>query len=376
MSPKCLAVAVLLAVCVPSNPVAGMVWTTQNVDSGGGEFASLALDLAGNPHMTYQSAQGDHYLCYAAYDGTSWSTETIEPGGRRTSLAIDSNGVEHISHSTDSLAPPYTTVLRYVTRAAGSWQGEDVGPGGSTSIALDAAGHPCIAHGYSEVGLRYSVWHGASWSTQSVDLDGTDDISLALTDDDRPCIAYRSRFGANLKYANWVGDVSGWSFRTLDTSSVSDPSLALDSNGYPHIAYYCGVVSDLKYAYWDGSDWQFTTVAAEGVTGSSPSLVLDDNDNPHIAYWDDAGDRPNTLAYASFDGSSWAYETVALQEGPPQYGISLALGENGAVHIAYGESWALKYAYGVPEPATLSLLVLGGALALRCGRRRGARRSA
>ena len=56
-----------------------------------GEYASLALDGAGRPHIAYYDLiNGD--LKYAYYDGAQWHIETVDSNGyvgRHTSLALD-----------------------------------------------------------------------------------------------------------------------------------------------------------------------------------------------------------------------------------------------------------------------------------------------
>ena len=90
-----------------------------------GEYASLALDSAGHPHIAYE---GLSTLKYAYYDGTRWHVETVDRDGN---------------------------VGRYA------------------SLALDGAGRPHIAY-YDDthLTLKYAYYDGAQWHTETVDSDG------------------------------------------------------------------------------------------------------------------------------------------------------------------------------------------------------------
>ena len=93
-----------------------------------GEYASLALDATGNPRIAYYDADEPKHLKYAAWNGSSWDTETVDSAG-------------------------------------------DVGQ--YASLALDASGNPRIAYyDVTNSALKYAAWNG-SWNIVTVDNGGT-----------------------------------------------------------------------------------------------------------------------------------------------------------------------------------------------------------
>ena len=81
-------------------------WKKEIVDSNGdvGVYSSIALDDTGNPHISYIYWSGISLaidLKYAQKKDSSWNIETVDEGGdvrKWTSLALDSNGIPHISY--------------------------------------------------------------------------------------------------------------------------------------------------------------------------------------------------------------------------------------------------------------------------------------
>jgi len=120
-----LTLACNLTTCVNAD----LTWTIETVDSteNAGFFSSIALDSAGNPHISYHDIiKGD--LKYAKWTGASWAIETVDSTeriGLQTSLVLDSSNNPHMSY--------------YV-----------------------ATGH----------NLGYAYWTGNSWNTQTVDTIG------------------------------------------------------------------------------------------------------------------------------------------------------------------------------------------------------------
>ena len=95
-------VLALLLVVLAMPSIATAQWQIQTVDDVGnvGWYTSLALDSAGNPHISYYDfASAD--LKYAYYDGAAWQIQTVESAGSvgwYTSLALDSGDRPHISY--------------------------------------------------------------------------------------------------------------------------------------------------------------------------------------------------------------------------------------------------------------------------------------
>jgi RHS repeat-associated protein len=276
----------------------------QTVDTGGGR-SSLALDSAGNAHISYYDwTNGD--LKYARWTGSGWSIQTVDSTG-----------------------------------TVGQWN----------SLALDGSGNPRIAYYDGTNGdLKYAAWTGSAWSIQTVDSAGFVGQwnSLALDSSGNPHISYYDGTNYAVKYAKWTG--SAWSIQAVDSDLGAKAdglgtSLALDSAGNPHIAYSVWVPTEVRYASWTGSAWTIQTVDS-GFFGNDLSLALDSSDNPHISYFRDISRLDYApLRYARWTGSSWATYTVDNESGAGAYN-SLAVDGAGYAHISYYSNSGLRYAKG------------------------------
>lgn len=334
-------------------------WIIELVDSTGtvGEHASLAVDGAGYPHISYY-AYSTTSLKYAYRDTGGWNIEEPDAAGdvgQYTSLVLDDSGYAHISYYDNT-----TTLwdLKYVYEDSSGWHRERADMPGSagkfTSLALDKAGFPYISYdklvGMGDTDLRYAYKDGGGWHPETVDATGTagQHTSLALDSNGFPHISYYELNNSDLKYARWTGLT--WSLETVDSpgSVGSYTSLVLDQNGYPHISYHDEGGTNLKYAYRDAGGWNIETVDDVGDVGEFTSLALDLEGYPHISYYD----RGNGgLKYAYLDSAGWHADTVESGPLPLDVGqySSLAL-QNGRVpHIGYFDNFRkdLRYAYKI-----------------------------
>ncbi|MCA9936018.1 MAG: hypothetical protein H6662_10015 [Ardenticatenaceae bacterium] len=142
----------------------GVGWQFETVDNDvfyNGQDCDIALDAQNRPHIGYRNLA----LRYARRDGGSWQSTVVDDdffAGDGLSLALDSAGQPHISY-TDWPVPEHE--VRYAFLAGGHWWIEtvDAVPSGQsfaqTSLALDADDRPHI--GYWQVGessaLKYAV---------------------------------------------------------------------------------------------------------------------------------------------------------------------------------------------------------------------------
>jgi len=139
--------------------------------------------------------------------------------------------------------------------------------------------------------------------------------------------------GADLLCRDWI-----WSIEIAD--GVGDvghyASLALDSNGAPHIAYADATDPSFKLASRSVSGgvsvWTVDRFHANGATPTPVSLALDAQDAPHIAYYDSYFMR---FAFASNKTGNWFYRNILGSVGLAENAIRLAVSPQGQVGVSY-----------------------------------------
>ena len=351
--PRCVCI-VLIGVALGSPGVALGGWAVTRVDAGGdvGECPSIALGPASSPAISYYDrTNGD--LKYAALSGSTWAIQTVDSAGsvgKYTSLAFDSVGQPRISYFDETNGN-----VKYAAFNGASWEFTVVGAGSASSLALDTSGNPHIAYRAADGNLAYKVWNGSAFVggvVPSGGYAGAYDPSLKLDPAGNARIAHSGSSGVLYSQSN-----GSWTTELLeaDVGYVrAGARLALDTaTAAPRIAY--SLHGGLRYAAWDGSQWVGTGMAVDpDAHAGFPSIALDSTGNPRIAYGDYID---QSLKYAAWNGATWAIET--LDSGIGSTDPSLVLDSSGNWMIAYydGVNGDLKYA---PEPATLSLLALGG----------------
>jgi len=201
----------------------GSGWDIQTVTDTyqSGLYNSLALDATGNPHISYSllywpSGVPEPYtaLEYARWTGSEWDIQTVEGAwgidvGSYTSLALDAAGNPHISYH--GWYGFNKGDLKYARWTGSAWDMQTVDSSGGlgligwyTSLALDSAGNPHISYyAWTNSALKYARWTGSAWDIQTVDSEGDVGLytSLALNSAGDPHISYYDGTNGDLKYA-------------------------------------------------------------------------------------------------------------------------------------------------------------------------------
>jgi hypothetical protein len=284
----------------------------------------------------------------------TWRTETVDEGGKFTSIAVDKDQNLHLSFSDGHGS------VKYAFRPAGAsskWFTMVLDGGDAfTNLALDAHGNPHICFPFRV--LKYGRWDGKSWQIQTIGTDAAPisfSCAVGVSPDGTPHVSwYRDQNADNtaythIKYAELQNSV--WVIHTLDFEMQTGKweSMAIDSQGNPHLSFDAFVKGLLRYAHKDGKDWKVETVDFRGHTddaynlGMGNSIALEPDGKPVISYEDG-----QYLKCARLEGNSWKIDRVdqvTTFGSWVGYRTSLALDKQSFPHIVYDDAGSLKHAF-------------------------------
>ncbi len=295
--------------------------------------SSIALDLAGNPHVACEGP--DHHLYHRWFDGRRWRKELVDglsELGYSNSIAIDALGHIHIVYDFyRGLGGPK---LAYAHFDGSIWQISEPGIAGAHALLrLDALGRPHVwFQGPSSYG--YAVYDGVGWQVEDtgfgfspysdgfvLDADGNAHVSYSIN--------YSGCFYATNKSGSWVAT-------TLKVQAGgASTAIGLDNAGDPHVLIGDG--SALDYYSFDGLAWTSETVVDFSLLGN---VLVDTN----IAMTMDAAGLPHFLAgatltvgnrsgeflfYGTNTGTGWTGLLVDKKGGGYP---SIAIDNNGVVY--------------------------------------------
>lgn len=140
----------------------GGSWQVSNI--GTGRWPDLAIDSTGAPHIAWRSGGT---LRYANLVDGAWSFETADADtSRGDSPSIDTDEADrpHIAYNDASLAMPFGSKARYVTKtASGAWVRETITPPagetwGFAELRVDADGLPRIAYPFVDTQIVHVTY--------------------------------------------------------------------------------------------------------------------------------------------------------------------------------------------------------------------------
>jgi hypothetical protein len=174
---------------------------TLDWDAQTGKWHTMALDKAGNPHISYDAFVSGQ-LKYAVSDGKEWHLGAVDSRanteqplrGMGNSLVLDSKGLAMISYYEQG-------ALKYARQKEdGTWSIETLASvfpsvtwaGYRSKQALDSQGFPHVV--YEDAGtLRHTYWDGQAWRAQLIVRQGMHRLrysAIAIGSDDTIYISY------------------------------------------------------------------------------------------------------------------------------------------------------------------------------------------
>lgn len=271
-------------------------------------YSSIAINENKNLYIAYSCG---NELKFAYKNSDEWVIETVHsisdysfsPLMMRLMSAGGKDSIAYIAYHSFAVNPPYYHKLNFAVKQSGSWE----------------------LYVVDERGVGYMIAY---------------DLSLSLDSSSKAHIAYSDNSAFHLLYAT---NASGaWVISELDSElgAGSFESVAADSNDKLHIAYIHSTNSSLLYLTNKDGVWQ-KSVIDEEAQNSGCSLDIDGSNALHIAYQS----YDMKLRYATNASSDWNIEDVDDNYNCYSGTLSLAVHPSGSLHIAYitGES-KLKYA--------------------------------
>ena len=259
---------------------------------------------------------------------------------RQSPLTLDDSGAENVAYYDDQAAG-----IDLAVRGESDWTVGTLATGSiarSASSAVDGTGTLHVAYvDETSGGLDYATDLGGQWRAARVaDSDGSVlYAAIAVDSSGVPHVAFCDRHGADpdasvLRYASQTD--GGWEVETVDDESTGAGrfvTLVIDADDAPHVGSYSAGAGELVYTTREADAWTADVAVAGGDLAGEHDLAVGANGAAHIAYLA-SGDAGQELRYTTNGSGSWTDE-VADDEPDSGSGASIALDSAGFVHVVY-----------------------------------------
>lgn len=355
------AVAAALAVSVSLAFAANSI---EVPDSAGdvGQYASLAIDAAGNPVVAYyDTTNGDLKILHCddpacAPGGNSiTSPDTAGDVGKFPTLILDTAGNPVVAYFDITNVDLKILHCDDPNCAPG---GDSItapdGPGNvgsDASLTLDAAGNPVVAYADSTTKdlklLRCDDPNCSGFGESIAVPDSTGFVgthsSIAVDANGFAVVAYHDAINGDLKvlHCDDLNCVGAESITTPDTAGFvgTHTSIILDPAGNPIISYHNEIDGDLKVLHCDDPNCAGVeaplTVDAAGDTGQDTSIAVNSNGNPVVSYYDDTNGNLRLLICDDADCAGVETPEIPDTVGDVGQHTSLAFDLNNKPVVAY-----------------------------------------
>jgi hypothetical protein len=316
-------------------------WNLQYATNGSGEWEvstpasvefvgwanALAIDAAGSLHILFHEYEsGDLYWASNSAGGLEMELlANVDPIGLELALDIDAQDRPLIAYIDQDREELVTGV-----RQEGVWKLETVGPGfRQLSMAVDRTGRPHLAVIDSGT-IFYWTREGDDWIGESIEevIASEASVSLALDSQDRPYIAYTGDDGSFL--AGRQG-ADSWTKEPLPFEKVEN--LVFGPEDQPYLLYsesywvYDGRFTtrfdSLWFAEYAGEDWSVELLWEDPDWDIEADLIVQNNNPVRVALRSAFGEH---VYLEHGDGGAWSSEEVAWPGGGD---ISMAIGQDG-----------------------------------------------
>jgi hypothetical protein len=274
-------------------------------------------------------------LRYAAHDGFTWSTETIEFSQMRfVSMDLDSQNLPHIVYDIGDSDVGYARLNQNDQWVLGSLyeDGQVSAERRAAGIAMDAQDKPHAVHrDESYMGeIYYSVRDG-SWSNTFVATETNTDLprtSVSIAMGTIPHIAFYDAKQSELIH---LAKPNAWVELTVDLGEIISPSIAMEGDA-PRIAWFNATDDELRLGTYSNA-WADEPIGAFADLGSV-DLAIGPDGEPHVVFIDiDAGGVPK---YASQDGQGqWTVEVIDADASVEVDRIVVGVDGENVAHVGF-----------------------------------------
>jgi len=343
-------------------------WDIQRVNSRtlrclSGDY--LALNCYGGIDLAVD-AQGASHIVYSDYDDLLpyYVTNKTGPWVEQN---VDDHYVDSIHVAADDQGFAYIAFSQYqsiyfTTNITGDWVEELVSdpPHPSQSnytmdLVLDRQGTPCLVYDFSATALpdgSFSLYFAekksGAWIATKIDeiysyIIGINHLALAFDSQNTPHVVYdRIRLGHS-----WKPQDGLWRFEYVGEPYTLYLNAAFDSMDKLHTCGFTNNGGSLDYRVLEQEKWSETSLSRGEDWGYMLDSAVDENGALYVSFIDRSLNR---LIMGTDASGQWNFEDVDSFGGiSPNYfdgGTSIAVDENGAIHLAYPNMMLgdLKYA--------------------------------